>query len=135
MRALSPLIGAADLQLADALLTPAIVRRLQLQPGATEQALEVVRLLASDGRLQRADEVKTHFMVSASHELRTPVTNIASATEILLQHGGREAHDLAAGEGDIDPGRERGRRAHAQVGEPVAEEQLLGVGVADPGRA
>lgn len=38
--------------------------------------------------LEWANQVQRNFLVSASHELRTPITSISSSSEILLHHGG-----------------------------------------------
>lgn len=49
---------------------------------------EAERMLAlANAELQRADELKSHFLAMASHELRTPLTAIAGFTSTLLDLG------------------------------------------------
>jgi signal transduction histidine kinase len=55
--------------------------------------VEVVHSLRDITRLKQADEAKTLFLATASHELKTPLTVIAGFSETLLLHDALDAHD------------------------------------------
>jgi PAS domain S-box-containing protein len=50
-----------------------------------EQGVEIVHSLRDITRLKEADEAKTLFLATASHELKTPVTVIAGFAETILR--------------------------------------------------
>ena len=52
---------------------------------ADEDGVEVVHSLRDITRLKEADEAKTLFLATASHELKTPVTVIAGFAETILR--------------------------------------------------
>jgi signal transduction histidine kinase len=52
---------------------------------ADDQGVEVVHSLRDITRLKEADEAKTLFLATASHELKTPVTVIAGFAETILR--------------------------------------------------
>jgi signal transduction histidine kinase len=54
---------------------------------------EVVHSLRDITRLKQADEAKTLFLATASHELKTPLTVIAGFSETLLLHGALDERD------------------------------------------
>ncbi|MDQ4069128.1 MAG: PAS domain-containing sensor histidine kinase [Actinomycetota bacterium] len=53
---------------------------------ADEQGVEIVHSLRDITRLKEADEAKTLFLATASHELKTPVTVIAGFAETILRY-------------------------------------------------
>ncbi len=90
LRALAPLLPAADLQMADTLLTPDIVKHLQHASGETNhQALEVVRLLAGDSPQELAG--KRALLLQLQDEghkvptLEPPQSNAAPRVERFFQ--------------------------------------------------
>ena len=52
---------------------------------ADDQGVEIVHSLRDITRLKEADEAKTLFLATASHELKTPVTVIAGFAETILR--------------------------------------------------
>jgi signal transduction histidine kinase len=54
--------------------------------GAAEGEVEVVHSFRDITRLKQADEAKTLFLATASHELKTPLTVIRGFADMLLKH-------------------------------------------------
>jgi PAS domain S-box-containing protein len=70
---------------------------LWLYEDVTEQAVVAQMLADQNARLQEVDQARADWLATASHELRTPITAIAGAAELL----GADATDEGRGLADI----------------------------------
>jgi two-component system, OmpR family, sensor kinase len=63
--------------------------RTDTELGATAAAFDEMldELEGAESRAQRAEERSRSFLADAAHELRTPITGLQAAAEILLQQG------------------------------------------------